>query len=150
MPSLDSDKPDPARLSLADMPVRVHNQNASITARQILASHASSVVEGQDRVAIGPEAGCLGHYPRARLVRDSIRPLSLALPVPVEAPLNVETVITHDNPMRRYLVPLVSYAGLEDGNMQTNPGVQILGRSKLLPSAPVIEVRSLEQPWDRS
>ena len=93
-------------------------------------------------VAFSPEAAYLGNYPLAEhrlLVRNLIRSLISTLPVTVEAPLNVETVITHDKPKRRYIVHFVSYSGLRDGNAQTNPGVQILGRSKLRPSVPFME-----------
>lgn len=58
IPSSDSDKPDPAKLSLADMHVsiEVDNQNASVNLRQIFASHVGTVLEGQYLFAINPEA----------------------------------------------------------------------------------------------
>jgi len=58
IPSSDSDKPDPTRLSLADMYVSilVDNQNASVSVRQIFASHVGGVLEGQYLFAINPDA----------------------------------------------------------------------------------------------
>lgn len=58
IPSSDSDKPDPTKLSLADMQVSilVENQNASVNLRQIFASHVGTVLEGQYLFAINPEA----------------------------------------------------------------------------------------------
>ena len=58
IPSSDSDKPDPAKLSLADMQVSilVDNQNANVSLRQIFASHVGAVLEGQYLFAINPEA----------------------------------------------------------------------------------------------
>jgi len=58
IPSSDSDKPDPAKLSLADMQVSilVDNQNANVSIRQIFASHVGTVLEGQYLFAINPEA----------------------------------------------------------------------------------------------
>ena len=58
IPSSDSDKPDPAKLSLDDMQVSilVDNQNATVSIRQIFASHVGTVLEGQYLFAINPEA----------------------------------------------------------------------------------------------
>src|SRR5258706_7801379 len=58
IPSSDSDKPDPAKLSLADMQVSilVDNQNASISVRQIFASHVGTTLEGQYLFGINAEA----------------------------------------------------------------------------------------------
>jgi Ca-activated chloride channel homolog len=58
IPSSDSDKPDPAKLSLADMQVSilVDNQNANVSIRQIFASHVGTILEGQYLFAINPEA----------------------------------------------------------------------------------------------
>ena len=58
IPSSDSDKPDPTKLSLADMQVSilVDNQNANVSIRQIFASHVGTVLEGQYLFAINPEA----------------------------------------------------------------------------------------------
>src|SRR4030095_200242 len=58
IPASDSDKPDPAKLSLADMRVSilVDNQNANVSLRQIFASHVGTVLEGQYLFAINPEA----------------------------------------------------------------------------------------------
>jgi Ca-activated chloride channel family protein len=60
IPSSDSEKPkpDPTRLSLADMQVSilVDNQNASINLRQIFASHVGTVLEGQYLFGLNPEA----------------------------------------------------------------------------------------------
>ena len=58
IPSSDSDKPDPAKLSLDDMQVSilVDNQNADVSIRQIFASHVGTVLEGQYLFAINPEA----------------------------------------------------------------------------------------------
>lgn len=58
IPSPGNDKPDPTKLSLADMHVSIviDNQNASVSLRQIFASHTSSVLEGQYLFAINPEA----------------------------------------------------------------------------------------------
>ena len=72
-------------------------------------------------------------------MRNVIRSLSPVLPISVEAPSNVETVITHDQKKRRFIVHFVSYTGPRDGNAQTNPAVQILGRSKLQTSVPFME-----------
>ena len=58
IPSSDSDKPDPAKLSLDDMQVSilVDNQNANVSLRQIFASHVGAVLEGQYLFAINPDA----------------------------------------------------------------------------------------------
>src|SRR5512145_1320194 len=58
IPSSDTDKPDPAKLSLQDMQVSilVDNQHATVSVRQIFASHVGAVLEGQYLFAINPEA----------------------------------------------------------------------------------------------
>jgi len=57
IPSPD-DKPDPTKLSLADMQVSilVDNQNASVSIRQIFSNHVGSILEGQYLFALNPEA----------------------------------------------------------------------------------------------
>ncbi len=58
IPSSDTDKPDPSKLSLAEMQVSilVDNQNANVSVRQIFASHVGAVLEGQYLFGINPEA----------------------------------------------------------------------------------------------
>src|SRR5262245_8727472 len=58
IPSSDGDKPDPSKLSLTDMQVSivVDNQNASVSIRQIFASHVGAILEGKYLFAINPEA----------------------------------------------------------------------------------------------
>ena len=58
IPSSDSDKPAPTKLSLADMQVSilVDNQNASVSIRQIFASHVGTILEGQYLFGINSEA----------------------------------------------------------------------------------------------
>ena len=58
IPSSDTDKPDPAKLSLQDMQVSilVDNQHATVSVRQIFASHVGGVLEGQYLFGINPEA----------------------------------------------------------------------------------------------
>src|SRR5262245_868479 len=58
IPSSDSDKPDPTKLSLADMHVSilVDNQNASVSVRQIFASHVGGALEGKYLFSINPDA----------------------------------------------------------------------------------------------
>ena len=58
IPSSDTDKPDPSKLSLEEMLVTilVDNQNANVSIRQIFASHVGAVLEGQYLFGINPEA----------------------------------------------------------------------------------------------
>ena len=58
IPSSDSNKPDPKKLSLADMQVSilVDNQNARVNVRQIFASHVGNVLGGQYLFALNPDA----------------------------------------------------------------------------------------------
>jgi Ca-activated chloride channel family protein len=58
IPSSDTNKPDPKKLSLADMQVSilVDNQNAQVSVRQIFASHVGAVLEGKYLFGINPDA----------------------------------------------------------------------------------------------
>ncbi len=58
IPSSESNKPDPKKLSLSDMQVSilVDNQNAQVKIRQIFASHVGNVLEGQYLFALNPDA----------------------------------------------------------------------------------------------
>lgn len=58
IPSSDSDKPDPKKLSLEAMQVSivVDNQNAHVRVQQIFASHVSTILEGQYLFGINPDA----------------------------------------------------------------------------------------------
>ena len=97
-------------------------------------------------VPFSPEAAYLGNYPLVEhrlFVRNLIRSLSPTLPISIEAPLGIESIITEDKANRRYIVHLVSFTGVRDGHAQTYPGVQILGRSKLQPPVPSMEESNL-------
>jgi hypothetical protein len=64
-----------------------------------------------------PEDAYMGDFPLPEyrlLVRDLILRLAAAPAVTVEAPLNVESVITVDNPNRRYIVHFVQFNGVPD------------------------------------
>ncbi len=70
-----------------------------------------------------PEAAYLGGYPLPEqrvLVRNIITGLSGNTPVIVDAPLNVESVIRIDEPRGRYLVHLIQFSGVADGQSSTS------------------------------
>jgi hypothetical protein len=63
-------------------------------------------------VSFSPEAAYLGDYPLPEhrlFVRELVRLLSPPVPVSIEAPLTVESVITHDPKNRHYLVHLIRF-----------------------------------------
>lgn len=89
-------------------------------------------------VPFSPEAAYVGDYPLPEhriLVRELVRLLSPPQAVAVEAPLTVESVITHDRVNRRYVVHMIRYTGVRDGHAQTSLGVHLVGR--MSPQAPI-------------
>jgi Hypothetical glycosyl hydrolase 6 len=115
------------RLAFHDRDLRTHIGHAPHNSAWKAAGPAVLLNSyGQGKTAYVPfaaEAAYLGDYPLPEhrlFIRNLVRHLSPALPVRVDAPLNVESVITMDRKGGRYIIHLIGFMAVRDGQSRLN------------------------------
>jgi hypothetical protein len=79
-------------------------------------------------VPFSAEAAYLGEYPLPEhrlFVRNVVHSLLPPGPVTIAAPLNVESIIRRDRSRNRYIVHLVAFIGVRDGQSQSSTEILV-------------------------
>jgi hypothetical protein len=79
-------------------------------------------------IPFSAEAAYLGEYPLPEhrlFIRNVVRSLLPQAPVTIAAPLNVESIIRRDASRNRYIVHLVAFIGVRDGQSQSSTEILV-------------------------